>query len=153
MNLFKTEAKSAVLDRPAPSRDVAQLPEKPAPRGAAARLTAHTLFQRKSHRDRRRAERFNCNIQTACVVISLVEPVLLAVKVRDISQTGIGLVLSTRLQPGAFIAVKLQGSKEKAPRVVRAQVMHATIQQDKRSWLAGCSLVGELGKDELALLI
>lgn len=153
MSLFQAATKTAVPSRSPASRDVAEMVETPPAKNAAARLTAQALLHRQSRRDRRRAVRYACELQTACVVISLVEPVLLAVKVCDISQTGIGLVLSSRLHPGTFVAVKLQGPRHPTPRVLRAQVMHTRAQKDRRTWLAGCSFIGELGKEELALLI
>jgi hypothetical protein len=88
------------------------------------------------------------------VVISLTEPVLLTVRIRDLSCTGAGLVLNSRLVPGTFVAVKLQGPRHKTPRIIRAQVMHATpAAKDRRSWLLGCAFVGELAQDEIKLLI
>lgn len=152
MSLIQTATKRTPV--PSITRDVAELGDTRLPKtGSAREATAQVLLQRPSRRERRRAARYACQMETACVVISLVEPVLLAVKVRDISQTGIGLVLSSRLHPGAFVAVKLQGPRHPAPRILRAQVMHATAQKDRRSWLAGCSFIGELGKEELALLV
>lgn len=152
MSLFRIVTKKP---RPIPTRDVAQQTDTQIPRHGATlpSATAQAILQRQARRDRRRATRYPCQLQTACVVISLVEPLLLSVKVRDISQTGIGLVAATRIQPGAFLAVKLQGPKHPTPRILRAQVMHSTVQKDRRTWVAGCSFVGELGKDELALLI
>jgi len=100
--------------------------------------------------ERRRVGRNACNLQTACVVISLVEPVLMTVRVRDISSKGFGLLLPNRVSPGTFLAVKLVSGRQKVPRIVRAQVIHATIITDPKSWLMGCVFVTELRKDEVA---
>jgi hypothetical protein len=52
------------------------------------------------------------------------------------------------------VAVKLQGPRHKTPRIVRAQVMHATpAAKDRRTWRLGCAFVGELAQDEIKLLI
>src|SRR5947209_1596728 len=85
--------------------------------------------------ERRRITRHKCDMPTACVVISLVEPVLLPVRVRNISQKGLGLLMTTRVSPGAFLAVKFQGPRQKAPRILRARVIHATFLSDTRAWL------------------
>lgn len=106
-----------------------------------------------SRSERRRATRHSCDLTSACVVISLVEPVLLPVRVRDVSQTGVGLLMTARVAPGAFLAVKFQGRRQKAPRVVRARVIHATFKHDIRAWLIGCYFVEPLAKEELAQLI
>jgi hypothetical protein len=106
-----------------------------------------------SRSDRRRATRHGCDLTSACVVISLVEPVLLPVRVKDISKTGVGLLMTARVAPGAFVAVKFQGRRLKEPRIVRARVIHATFKHDIRAWLIGCYFVEPLRKEELAILI
>jgi len=125
------------------------------PHGATGRnATAQALLKRPSGRERRQATRHTCQMQTACVVISMTDPVLLKVRVRDLSQTGIALVLGNRLPPGTFLAVKLQGPRHPQPRVLRAQVIHATPQAgDRRTWIMGCSFVGVLGQDEMKMLL
>jgi PilZ domain len=135
------------------ARDVAT--DTRLPHSAAARRgTAQALLKRPSGRERRQATRYPCQLQTACVVISLTDPVLLKVRVRDLSQTGIGLVIGNRLPPGTFLAVKLQGPRQPQPRVLRAQVVHATLQAgDRRTWIMGCNFVGGLGQDEIKMLL
>jgi hypothetical protein len=86
-------------------------------------------------------------------VISLTEPVLLSVRVRDISQNGIGLLLPSRVQPGSFLAVKLQGPRDSQPRILRAQVVRTVAQPDRRSWFHGCTFVAELSRDDVAGLL
>jgi hypothetical protein len=127
---------------------------KPARESSGPRTpTAQAILKRQPGRERRRATRHPCQLQTACVVISLTEPILLKVRVRDLSQTGIGMVLVNRLPPGTFVAVKLQGPQPQ-PRIVRAQVIHATLQPgEKRTWLMGCRFVGTLAQDEIKKLI
>ncbi len=104
-------------------------------------------------RDRRRSPRYLCELRTACVVISLVEPVLLSARVRDLSQNGIGLLLPSRVGPGNFLAVKLQGPRDAKPRIMRAQVVRTVAQSDRRTWFHGCAFVGELSRDEVAGLL
>jgi hypothetical protein len=99
--------------------------------------------------ERRQKTRFQCDVPTACVVISLVEPVLLPVRIRNVSQRGLGLLVSTRVAPGSFIAVKVQGPRQKAPCILRARVIHATFLADVRVWLIGCVFRSELRKEEL----
>jgi hypothetical protein len=106
-----------------------------------------------SRAERRRTPRQACDLTSACVVISLVEPVLLPVRVKDLSQTGVGLIMTARVAPGAFLAVKIQGRRQKTPQVIRARVIHATYQQDARAYLIGCYFVEPLRKEELALLV
>ncbi len=102
--------------------------------------------------ERRRLLRQMCDHPTACVVISLIEPVLLPVRIRNISAKGIGLLISHRIGPGAFLAIKVQGPRQKAPRILRARVVHATFQPENRTWLIGGSFVEELSKEDLSVL-
>lgn len=102
--------------------------------------------------ERRRTHRQACDLPSACVVISLVEPVLLPVRIRNLSQKGLGLLMTTRIAPGSFLAIKVQGPRQKAARIIKARVVHATFQQDIRTWLIGCNFVQELRKEELALI-
>src|SRR5438128_2211710 len=85
---------------------------------------------RTTKTERRNKTRYTCDVPTACVVISLVEPVLLPVRIRNVSQRGMGLLVSTRVAPGAFLAVKVQGPRQKAPCILRARVIHATFLTD-----------------------
>jgi hypothetical protein len=102
--------------------------------------------------ERRHSLRKVCDLPTACVVISLVEPVLLPVRIRNISPSGIGLLIASRIAPGSFVAIKVQGPHQKAPRILRARIVHATFQPANRTWLIGGTFVEELGPDDLALL-
>jgi hypothetical protein len=103
--------------------------------------------------ERRRISRKTCDVSTACVVISLVEPILLPVRIRNISQRGLGLLMTTRVAPGSFLAVKVQGPRQKAPRILRARVIHATYSPENRTWMIGCYFVEELRKEELGQLV
>jgi len=107
---------------------------------------------RTTKTERRRLTRYVCDVPTACVVISLVEPVLLPVRIRNVSQKGMGLLVSARVMPGSFLAVKVQGPKQKAPCILRARVVHATFLADMRVWLIGCVFVSELRQEELGQL-
>lgn len=124
----------------------ATLPPQSTVSVAAARSSRTTKMER------RRTSRFPCNLPTACVVISLVEPVLLSVRVRNISQRGIGLLVQSRVAPGAFLAIKVQGPKQKVARILRARVVHATFLPEIRTWLIGGHFVDELRKEELSQL-
>ena len=96
--------------------------------GSLRDISVPAASPRGSGRDRRRTARYLCELRTACVVISLTEPVLLSARVRDISQNGIGLLLPSRVQPGSFLAVKLQGPRDERPRIMRCRVVRIVAQ-------------------------
>src|SRR5262245_5108527 len=62
--------------------------------------------------DRRAAERFPVNADVSCPHLSPVGEEFGAVKVRDISMAGIGLIVSRRVEPGALMAVTLANVKK-----------------------------------------
>jgi hypothetical protein len=70
--------------------------------------------------------------------------------VRDVSPDGIGLVLPSRLEPGAMLDLEFQGVH--FPRAVVAGVVHVTPRDDG-TWLVGCKFARPLNGDELHLLL
>jgi hypothetical protein len=70
--------------------------------------------------------------------------------VRDICPEGIGLALSSRVEPGAILDLEFRGVQ--FPRAVVAGVVHATRQTDG-SWWVGCKFARPLTDDELHLLL
>jgi hypothetical protein len=71
---------------------------------------------------------------------------------RDVSSTGIGLVLGRRFEPGAALAIELPETPTRLGATLLARVIHAKPLPGGR-WLLGCSLVGELGPDDLERLL
>ena len=126
-------------------------PAAPQPSASTAVLTS-IRGQTMTRSERRRVNRQPIDLPSACVVISLVEPVLLPVRIRNVSQKGIGMLMATRVAPGSFLAVKVQSRRLKAPRIMKARVIHATFLQDIRTWLIGCFFVEELRKEDVALI-
>lgn len=59
------------------------------------------------------------------------------VQARDVSATGIGLLVSRWLKPGTLALLSLQEHPGSQPLVLLAEVVHATVQPDWR-WLIGC---------------
>jgi hypothetical protein len=71
----------------------------------------------------------------------------LPARIQDVSLTGIGLVLSRSFPPATVLSITLQtATGESGPHLVR--VKHVTRQADG-SFLAGCTFLNELSKDEL----
>jgi hypothetical protein len=72
--------------------------------------------------------------------------------IRDVSEMGMGIVGEHVLQPGAVIAIQLQGLYADVLGIVRATVAHCTPLH-KGGWLWGCRLSRRLAPDELDVLI
>jgi hypothetical protein len=73
--------------------------------------------------------------------------------VHDISQGGLGLLLTHRFQPGTDLVVELRGG-ESVRRVLRIRVIHATPTNADGNfcWLLGCSFNAPLTEEELGAL-
>lgn len=70
--------------------------------------------------------------------------------IRDISAGGIGLVLSTGVNPGAILEIEFRG--DRYPRSLLAYVAHASQRAD-RTWIVGCQFGHHLSAEEMRLLL
>jgi hypothetical protein len=67
---------------------------------------------------------------------------------RDISRTGIGLLLPRRWEKGTILLLKLDAIRGGGPRTLCACVMHSTPHPEE-GFVVGCSHGGELSEDEI----
>jgi len=100
--------------------------------------------------ERRGAIRHLCGLITDCRLISLVARPTLAAVIRDISTTGIGLVLEKPLPLGTFLAVEISAGRGRRP--LRAQVV-ALRRQAEGDWLVGCLLLRPLSAEQVDELV
>src|SRR5262249_44077687 len=84
--------------------------------------------------DRRGAERYPCNLQPFWRIVSEPPAAAPPARVRDVSATGIGLLLPQPLKPGAVLVLTLQTRDQQLSRPLPVRVMHATRQADG-GWL------------------
>src|SRR5947209_20383502 len=86
--------------------------------------------------DRRVGVRRHCNQGARSRPDVLPEDMLWEAQVRDISASGIGLLIDCPFPPGTTLAVELQGAA--GALTVLANVVHTNAQPD--GWLHGCEL-------------
>jgi hypothetical protein len=67
---------------------------------------------------------------------------------RDISRTGIGLLLPRRWEKGTILLLKLDSVRGGGPRTLCACVIHSTPHPEE-GYVVGCSHGGELSEDEI----
>jgi hypothetical protein len=67
---------------------------------------------------------------------------------RDISITGLGLLLSRQMEAGTVLVLQLPGLRSPRRRKQRAEVVHATGQASG-NWLVGCRFLSPLSDEEL----
>src|SRR5262249_3958519 len=68
-------------------------------------------------------------------------------KIRDISATGISLLLSRRFEPGTILVVEAQSTSPGEDRLFLARVIHTTPQGGE--WVVGCEFVNPPSDDEV----
>ncbi len=98
--------------------------------------------------DRRQAVRYSSTQEGSCRTPTSNETT--AVKIRDISRRGIGLLASRRFEVGTTLVINI-GEAETNPVTLFARVARLARQPDGQ-WLAGCALVGDLSDDELRII-
>jgi hypothetical protein len=120
---------------------------KPATQKAATPATAPAL-------DCRVHERRLCDLLTHCQPLPnrLADELTWPGKVRDISVSGVGLIVGRRFERGTTLWIELPAAAEEEPRILRARVAHATRTPDGH-WLLGCALVSEIDADDLEELL
>jgi hypothetical protein len=105
---------------------------------------------KQSGAERRAAVRYPCGLASSCHTITSRREDAWTATVKDISLTGIGLLLGRRFEPGILLAVEVPA--EGAPQLLLARVMH-TRPHGEGVWLIGCELVNPLAEDELKALL
>ncbi len=98
--------------------------------------------------DRRVAVRHDASPETACQAVAPSWGVVYAAWVRDLSASGIGLIVECLLEAGTWLTVELDNAGPGASLRLRARVIHA-MEMPNEHWLHGCAFERELTDDEL----
>ncbi len=101
--------------------------------------------------ERRESERLRCNQDTDCRLLGRPDDRPLAAWVRDLSATGISLLLPRRFAPGAILAIALENVSQRFLRRYLVRVIH-TVEFPNGDWLHGCSFALPLDDDDLRVL-
>src|SRR5260370_32977156 len=80
------------------------------------------------HADRRAAQRHTCTLQPFWRVAGEEEADSLLAGVRDVSASGIGLLLAEPVKPGTALVINLQATPRRLSRPLPRRVRHATPQ-------------------------
>ena len=98
--------------------------------------------------DRRVSERFPVNAQTACDFLSPVLEDFGAVRIKNVSTEGIGLIVSQQMERGLLLAVSLANRSKSFAKTMLVRVMHCTPQPGG-TYLVGGTFETPLTYDEL----
>jgi hypothetical protein len=102
--------------------------------------------------DRRGSERHVVEPGSAWCVVRDDRPDEEPAAVRDISLTGIALVVKEPLRSGSVLVLSLQNRDLRLTRLLPIRVMHSTQGPDGE-WVVGCQFVRKLSCTELQVLI
>src|SRR5579884_1264621 len=99
-------------------------------------------------RDRRVAVRYPGNPDTSCQAVTPSDGAWPA-WVRDISASGIAVLLDREFPPGTVVVIELDNPDQGVACAVRARVIHALELPPDDRWLHGCAFERELSAHEL----
>ncbi len=102
--------------------------------------------------DRRGAERYPCDLQPFWRIVGGEQVDSPPARVRDVSLTGIGLLVQQPIKPGTVLVIKLQTRDQRLSRPLPARVMHATPQA-AGDWLVGCQFIRKLNDQDMRALL
>jgi serine/threonine protein kinase len=128
------------------------------PSRADAAVRGPTNRPGPSGENRRVSVRYPCSLETHCDLQISVHPEETELQdrweatVRDLSVSGIGLLLPRRFEPGTNLTVDLRADAGGAGRSLEMRVARAR-RVAPGQWLLGCTFATPLGKDELRKLL
>jgi len=99
-------------------------------------------------RERRVAVRFPGNPDTACHAYAPTDGIYSA-WVRDISATGIALLIGCEFKPGSRLTLELQNADQGVGCFLQAHVVHVMEVPPEKRWLHGCEFERPLTDEEL----
>jgi hypothetical protein len=102
--------------------------------------------------ERRAAVRYVSDLDTSCTPPSRVSEGNWSAKVKDISTTGINLVLGRRFEPGTTLVLELQNANEGVSCTMLVQVRRIHESSPKK-WSTGCAFLRRLTDLELKGLL
>ncbi len=103
--------------------------------------------------DHRSAPRCEFNPAIGCQVVDPASGARWPAWVRDISCTGISVLVEAHFAAGRLLAVELKGSMNGFFRSLRVTVRHCDIVFPNNAWLHGCSFEHALTQEEFRALV
>jgi hypothetical protein len=102
--------------------------------------------------ERRVATRYPCNLATSCRLMASFHGGRPSARVRNISATGISLVVSQPIDPGVVLTVELKSAIRSFSRTVQLKVAYCIDHPNGDSILGG-AFMQDLAEDELRIFV
>lgn len=109
------------------------------------------LFRTPIDLERRRAPRYKPDEAVCCTIQNLHTGDSWPTAIRDISLTGIALLVAQSFETGQLLTIQMQHAKLRLVRKYLVEVRHADICCPNDAWLHGCRFARPLRDDELRL--
>lgn len=106
-----------------------------------------------SKAERRASVRYQCDPESfshdnSCRPITASKRESWPATVRDLSTSGIGIIINRRFEPGTLLSVDLEDADHTAQRSLLVRVMRAA-QEAPDSWVHGCAFTHPMSEAEL----
>lgn len=102
--------------------------------------------------ERRRAIRYECGLETSCQLMAQVDGDAWPAKVRNISVSGISLVVARKLDPETRVNVELYNKSRKYYCQIPLRIIYVLEKQDG-NYILGAAFTRELSLEELQGLL
>lgn len=102
--------------------------------------------------ERRVATRYPCSLMTSCRLLAAVRGGASPARVRNISATGISLVIGRNFDPGDLLAIELKHTTRNVARTLQVRVVYCIEHPSGESILGG-RFVQTMNSDEMKLFV
>ncbi len=102
--------------------------------------------------NRRAWLRFYCDLGSSCEAPASDSACHWPARIKDISRGGARLLFHRSVADGTLLHIRMDGSKNEAPPVLRGQVVHCR-QEPTGRWAVGCRFLEPLPSEQLEALL
>jgi len=102
--------------------------------------------------DRRAAVRYSCELGSLCQEVKDTVEEQWPARIKDISTTGIAVIVNRSFRPGTQLGIELQSEDESIRYTLMTQIVR-TDEQGSDFWLLGCEFARPLSEDEVQRLL
>ncbi len=114
--------------------------------------TDPVLCANKAGIERRVAPRYGCSLTTSCRLMAAVPGRIFTVRVRNISATGISLVVGQALEPGAVFEIELRSVSRNVSRLLGVRTVYC-IEHPCGELILGGAFAEPLSEEELRVFL
>jgi hypothetical protein len=103
--------------------------------------------------ERRLAPRYSLDLEALCRPVSTLSEPFRTAKIRDVSRTGVGLLVDLSCEAGARLLLRLAGRDGLFRKDAEARVVYARLHTSGQRWVLGCEFAEPLSEADLLALV